>query len=274
MIRSDLPLAAYGVVEGFRTAASVNPAVEQLRAIGYAIIDSGNTQSEIIDIGDRFARISDQYITEHGRSTLESINEIDTIRAILTQGDETFLQIAMNAVLKSVIEELIVGKYILNQQNGITNPPRKQYSQSAWHRDLPYQHFVSSRPLALNALYCVDDFTTDNGSTFVLPASHKIEQFPSEDYIRRNAVQVVAKAGSFIILDCMLFHCGAYNNTLSPRRAINHLFTVPYIKQQINLPMAMVGKSLNDEQKAFLGFDYQIPPSVSSYISSRNSQKY
>ena len=182
MINSELPLAAYGVLEGFRAPESVNPAVEQLRTIGYAVIDSGYTQSEIVDIGDRFARTSDAYISEHGRSALASINEVDTIRAILTQSDEIFLQIAMNAALKNVVDELILGKYILNQQNGITNPPRKQYSQSAWHRDLPYQHFVSSRPLALNALYCVDDFTIDNGGTFVLPASHKMEQFPSEGW--------------------------------------------------------------------------------------------
>ncbi|WP_454841330.1 phytanoyl-CoA dioxygenase family protein [Pseudomonas hormoni] len=269
MINSELPLAAYGVLEGFRAPESVNPAVEQLRTIGYAVIDSGYTQSEIVDIGDRFARTSDAYISEHGRSALASINEVDTIRAILTQSDEIFLQIAMNAALKNVVDELILGKYILNQQNGITNPPRKQYSQSAWHRDLPYQHFVSSRPLALNALYCVDDFTIDNGGTFVLPASHKMEQFPSEGYIRRNAVQIAAKAGSYIVLDCMLFYCGGYNNTLSPRRAINHLFTVPYIKQQINLPMAMSGRVLTVEQKAFLGFDYQIPPSVGGYLSGR-----
>ncbi|WP_392891457.1 phytanoyl-CoA dioxygenase family protein [Pseudomonas migulae] len=269
MINSGLPLNAYGVLDAFKTASSQSPAVEQLRTVGYAVIDSGYTSGEVVDIGERFERISENYIHEYGRSALESINEIDTIRAILAQGDEIFLSIAMNTRLKSVVEELIIGKFILNQQNGIINPPQKKYSQSAWHRDLPYQHFVSSRPLAINALYCIDDFTTENGGTYVLPASHKIEQFPSEDYIRRNAIQVSAKAGSFIVLDCMLFHCGGFNNTPSPRRAVNHLFTVPYIKQQINLSEAMAEIPLSAEQKSFLGFDYQIPPSVSSYLNSR-----
>jgi ectoine hydroxylase-related dioxygenase (phytanoyl-CoA dioxygenase family) len=264
----DLPLTAYGVLDGFHKPSTA-PAVEQLRIVGYAVIDSGYTPSEITDIRERFTHTSANYIEMHGQQKLESLNEIDTVRALLAQGDETFLEVAMNRELLSIAEELIVGKFILNQQNGIINPPRKQYSQSFWHRDLPYQHFVSSRPLALNALYCIDDFTCENGGTFVLPASHKIEHFPSVEYVRRNAIQIEAKAGSFIILDCMLFHCGGFNNTTIPRRAINHLLTVPYIKQQINLSIAMSKAQLNAEQKAFLGFDYQIPESVNDFLVSR-----
>lgn len=268
MINLDYPLTAYGVEE-FKTSNAVSPAVAQLRNVGYAVIDSGYTETEVTNIQKRLMAISDTYIARYGRSKLESINEIDTIRALLAQGDEVFLQVAMNKELISVAKEIIVGKFILNQQNGITNPPQRQYSQSAWHRDLPYQHFVSSRPLAINALYCVDDFTLENGATFIVPASHKLEQFPSEEYIRRNAVQIEAKAGSFIVLACMLVHCGGQNSTSVPRRAINHLFTAPYIKQQINLPMAMCGSSLTSDQMAFLGFDYQIPSSVDEYLKGR-----
>jgi len=264
----DLPLTAYGVLDGFKRLSTA-PAVEQLRTVGYVVIESGYTPSEITNIRERFTRASANYIETHGKQKLESINETDTVRALLAQGDEIFLEVAMNRELVSIAKELIVGKFILNQQNGITNPPRKQYSQSSWHRDLPYQHFISSRPLALNALYCIDDFTCENGGTFVLPASHKIEHFPSDEYIRRNAIQIEAKAGSFIILDCMLFHCGGFNNTTLPRRAINHLLTVPYIKQQINLSIAMSKAQLNDEQKAFLGFDYQVPASVNDYLESK-----
>ncbi|WP_457831307.1 phytanoyl-CoA dioxygenase family protein, partial [Staphylococcus aureus] len=80
----------------------------------------------------------------------------------------------------------------------------------AWPRDLPYQHYVSSTPLAVNALFCVDDFTLDNGSTFVIPATHKEINYPSESFVERNAVQVTAKAGQYILLDCMLFHSGGF----------------------------------------------------------------
>jgi len=86
---------------------------------------------------------------------------------------------------------------VLNQQNGVINPPHSErYNQGAWHRDLPYQHFVSSRPLAINALFCLDQFTIENGATKVLPASHRQEAFPSDDFVQSQATPVTAPAGS------------------------------------------------------------------------------
>jgi len=268
MSKRTMPVESYGVLDSFRGTVA-NPAVEQLRILGYAVVDAGYSHEEIENISERFARVSQDYLNLHGRETLASIGEEHTIRALLAQDEDIFLQLAMNPVLMNVVKDLIVGKFILNQQNGIINPPKKSYNQAAWHRDLPYQHFVSSRPLALNALYCVDDFTLANGCTFVLPASHKIEGFPGPDYIEQNAVQIEAKAGSFIVLDCMLYHCGGYNGTAIARRAVNHLFTVPYIKQQIDLPKATATKTLSAEQKSFLGYDYPLPESVNSYLASR-----
>ncbi len=144
----------------------------------------------------------------YGETNLKSVNEFNTVRSLLTHGGDLFLRLALNENLLSIIKKLIPGKFILNQQNGVINPARETYNQSAWHRDLPYQHFVSTKPLAINALFCVDDFTYENGATFVLPASHKSEAFPSLNYVQRNAIQIEAKSGWFILLDCMIFHAG------------------------------------------------------------------
>ena len=164
---------------------------------------------------------------------------------------------------------LIHGKFILNQQNGIINPPRADYNQGAWHRDFPYQHFVSSRPLAINALFCVDDFTIENGATYVLPASHKSGPFASKTFVERHAVQVVAKAGSFILLDCMLFHAGGFNQSSRPRRAVNHVYNIPYFKQQINIPLNLGAAGLSSQAKEVFGFTFQEPGSVADYLAQR-----
>ena len=169
---------------------------------------------------------------------------------------------------------MIRGKFILNQQNGSINPPQESYNQGAWHRDLPYQHFVSTKPLAINALFCIDDFTFQNGATFVLPASHKSEAFPSEKYIRKNAIQVEAKAGSFIVLDSMEFHTGGFNKTNLERRGVNHLYTIPYFKQQINIPRNLKNVDLSDEEKDILGFGCMEPESISGYFSTRTGKSY
>jgi ectoine hydroxylase-related dioxygenase (phytanoyl-CoA dioxygenase family) len=87
-------------------------------------------------------------------------------------------------------------------------------------------------------------------------------------------VQVQAKAGSFILLDCMVFHAGGFNNTNLERRAVNHVYNIPYFKQQINIPNNMKGANLSEEEKDILGFNYIEPSSISHYLSTRAGKKY
>ena len=271
---SNIPESSYGILDQSKVEAALDELVEQVRNLGYAILESGYSQSTIEDISDEFDRTLELYVGIYGESRLRSLNEIYTIRSPLAHGGIQFRKLALNDGLLSVLRDLIPGKFILNQQNGVINPPQEKYNQGAWHRDLPYQHFVSSRPLAINALFCVDDFTFENGATFVLPASHKSEPFPSANYIKKNAVQVEAKAGSFILLDCMLFHAGGFNNSLSVRRAVNHVYTIPYFKQQINIPRIIKDFDLSSEERDIFGFGYIEPCSITEYLSARDGKRY
>lgn len=264
-----IPKANYGVLQQDHFESEIDEVVEQIRRLGYAILDSGYSTEQLDEISYKFNIIRQEYINKWGEARLKSLNEFHTIRALLTQGEVLFVHLATNKNLITVLQKLLKGSFILNQQNGVINPPGEEYNQGAWHRDLPYQHFVSSSPLAVNALFCVDDFNFDNGSTFVLPASHKSESFPSENYLHRNAIQVKAKAGQFIVLDCMLFHSGGFNKTTKERRAINHLFNIPYFKQQIKLSQNMPAYSLTPEVKQLLGFKLQESESIAEYLDSR-----
>ena len=267
---SHVPVGSYGVLIHDNPASELDEVAEQVRRIGYAALDSGYTKEELTQLSEAFNRTRTNYIQKHGEARLLSANEFNTVRAPLAHGDPMFISLATNQNLLSVLGRLIVGKFILNQQNGIINPPGVTYNQGAWHRDLPYQHYVSNTPLAVNALFCIDDFTQENGSTFVLPATHKSVNYPSTAYIQRNALQVEAKAGQYILLDCMLFHSGGFNSTNVERRAVNHVFTIPYFKQQIKLPEIMRNTVLEPIQKEIFGFNYQEPISIEEYLYGRN----
>lgn len=268
----DIPQKSYGILQQNLSECSFDEAAEQVRNLGYAILDSGFSESEIAGIAAEFERTRTHYVEKYGEAILKGIDEFYTIRSPLTHGGEEFLKLALNANLLSLLKKLIRGEFILNQQNGVINPPRTGYNQGAWHRDLPYQHFISSTPLAINALYCVDDFTLNNGSTFVLPASHKAENFPTTHYIQKNALQVEARAGSYIVLDCMAFHAGGLNSSSSDRRAVNQSYNIPYFKQQINIPNNMQGYKLSAEEEKILGFIYQEPESIDQYFANRTGK--
>ena len=108
----------------------------------------------------------------------------------------------------------------------------------------------------------------------MLPASHKSEPFPSDAAVGALQQQVSAPAGSFIILDCMLFHSGGVNRTGTARRAVNHVYSIPFIRQQIDLPK-LLGKDFTDDPgtRRILGFEVQSPEDVAGYYALRNAKR-
>jgi len=261
----------YGVLEQHQINDDVIlQAAEEISNLGYAVIDSGYSSHELEEIAHCFDYVHSSYVEKYGKSFLEKIDEFNGVRLPLAF-DRLFLDMAFNPIITGLVQCLIKGKFYLNQQNAIINPPGKRYNQDAFHRDLPYQHFVSSRPLAINALFCVDEFTDLNGATIVIPCSHKSEKFPSDTYINNHSITVTAPAGSFIVLDCMVFHKGGFNNTENRRRGVNHVYTIPYLKQQINIPNVLgISFEANDYQREILGYKFQVPSGIDQYLISRD----
>ena len=264
---------SYGINERVAVADDVDAAVESLRTLGYAVVDGGFTAEQLGAFSQGFdAARGAAHAAAGGVEALAKIDEHNTIRAPFAY-DRSLLALARNPVILEVCKRLIGGYQILSQQNGVINPPAKTYNQGAWHRDLPYQHVVFSRPMAINALFCLDAFTAENGATMVLPATHKQEEFPSDRFIEASAVQVCAPAGSYIVLDCMLYHCGAPNRTTAERRAVNQVYTSPIIRQQIDLP-AFLGKDFTDDAglRRLLGYEVTTPRSDAEYFATRRAK--
>ena len=189
--------------------------------------------------------------------------------------DQSFFEIAFHPKLQELVARLITGKFFLNQQNLVINPPMsKNYTQLKFHRDLPYQHYVSSRPLAINALYAVDDFTIENGATFVIPASHKAEKFPTQKYLESTQLQVTVKAGTFLVLDCMLYHAAAPNLSKHARVGLNHVFTSVMFAPQINWKTSLeeMNIPITEYITNLLGLDFASPQNVDEYLKRRKTK--
>jgi len=265
----------YGVHVQIQSETAVDMAVEAIRLLGYAVVDGGYSQREMQQFSAGFdGALESTQLQNGGRDALAKIDEHNTIRAPMAF-ERLFLDLALNDNVLAVCRRLIGDYVLLSQQNGIINPPNAaRYNQAAFHRDLPYQHFVSSRPLAINALFCLDAFTMDNGATRVIPASHKNEAFPSDPTVAALQIPITAKAGSFIVLDAMLFHSGGVNFTDQPRRAVNHLYTVPIMRQQIDLPALLGDDFVSDPSiRRLLGYDVQTPRDLSTFYATRQVKK-
>ena len=70
----------------------------------------------------------------------------------------------------------------------------------------------------------------------------------------------------------MLFHKGGFNNTNTDRRGINHVYTIPYFKQQINMPSNINLDGLDPATKELFGVGFTEPDSVNDYFLRRKDK--
>jgi ectoine hydroxylase-related dioxygenase (phytanoyl-CoA dioxygenase family) len=259
---------AFGVKEVQAATTASERAAEDIVLIGYTIVPDVISAARLESIRTKLDSIYEKQVAEvGGEGELHQINDAFTVRAPLAYDDE-FLEVATAPPVLSVVEKLLGDYFTLMLQNGILNYPAKgtQQNAGAWHRDLNYQHFTSSRPLSISALFCIDPFSKETGGTQVLAASHKTEKFPSEDYVRGHESVVTAPAGSVLIFDSMLYHRGGLNTSANVRRAINHMYTLPFVKQQISFPRTFAGKFSDDPfLRKFLGYESEPGENVAQW---------
>jgi ectoine hydroxylase-related dioxygenase (phytanoyl-CoA dioxygenase family) len=259
-------LKTHGVREFQHNADQYDLCVEEIRALGYTVIDSGYSPERLQTIRTRIDAIYDQQVRDiGGAENLQRMHDADLARALLAY-DDLFLDLATHEDVMAITKRLLGDVFILMSQNAIINRPTDVHYQVTWHRDLNYQHWVSSRPLAISALYAIDDFSDLTGGTLLIPASHKVESFPSDEYARKHHIGVTAKAGSILLFDAMLFHRSGTNRSNIVRRAVNHIYTLPLIKQQISFPRMLNGKFGDDPfLRYFLGYDSETGDTVQAW---------
>jgi ectoine hydroxylase-related dioxygenase (phytanoyl-CoA dioxygenase family) len=262
----------YGVFHENVANGEIEVACEQLSLLGFTTISSGYSDEFLSEIRDECLDLAKKYQEIYGVDFLEKKSELNNYRAPLLM-NRKFLTIARNRNVLQLVNSLIVGRVFLNQQNLVINPPfGAKYSQLRFHRDLPYQHYVSSRPLAINALLAIDDFTIENGATVVVPATHKTENFPSRQVIEKVSQQIPVKAGTFLVLDCMTYHAAAPNKSQENRIGLNHVYSTLMLKPQIEWSRAFSQESqssFSDEEKEFLALDYFTSRDVKEFLDMR-----
>lgn len=262
----------FGVKEFSRPASEIEHHAEEIRLAGYTILPDVLSREEVERARASIGNIYQKQISEiGGREHLEAIGDTYTAMCLLAY-DEFFLTLATKPRVLAIVERFLGDYYTLMLQNGIINVPEVGDDQTAgyWHRDLGYQHFTSSRPLGITALYCIDDFNLETGGTFVLPGSHKAETFPSEGFISGHEVGVDARAGSGIVFDSMLYHRGGHNRSKRVRHGINNIYTLPLIRQQISLPKILEGRYGDDPfLRKLLGYESETDANVSEFRRRR-----
>ncbi|MFT5087632.1 MAG: ectoine hydroxylase-related dioxygenase (phytanoyl-CoA dioxygenase family) [Candidatus Latescibacterota bacterium] len=79
---------------------------------------------------------------------------------------------------------------------------------------------ITSHVLGLNVIFCISDFTCENGATHVVPGSYKIPNIDVPQPPVHGLRQVEAKRGSVLVFNINTWHGPSANTSDSPRYAL------------------------------------------------------
>lgn len=198
-----------------------------------------------------------------------------TLHHLVGQGS-TFLEYIYKLdVLLPYLEAYFQGKFILNSFGGNINSPRRRSYASNVHRDI--RTFSGSMPLLLNTLFMLDDFTKDNGATWMLSGSHTKADKPTDDCFRRRAEQAIGPAGSVLIFNSNVWHAAGENVTDNARRSVTPIFSKPFMKQGFDYPRAIgykIGETLPEHVRQILGFNSRVPETLEEWYQPPEKRMY
>lgn len=213
---------------------------------GFIVLEDALTSDDLSLLKDKINNVLSIQRNEFDQQKLSEIGEINMCRAPLLY-DSYFISLLDKPFVKKICQKILGDYYILQLQNAIVIPPNQTHHQSFYHRDIIHQEFTSSKPLGINIYYCLDTYTEENGGTTFLRGSHKQDKLPLPNDLRtRGEITPTVKAGSVIVFDSMVYHKAGSNSTDQFRYGINTMYTLPFLKQQMDFSTIFGKKYKND----------------------------
>lgn len=166
------------------------------------------------------------------------------------------------------------GKYILNSFGGNILKKGMSYANEI-HRDI--RSFSGTMPLMMNTLVMLDDFTPENGATWLMNRGHWLADKPDEQPFNDRAFQIVGKAGSVVVWNSNLWHKAGENKTDKPRRSVTPELSKPFFKPGYDYPRAL-GYHMKDEFSPYLqqvlGYNSRTPKDLSEWYRKPEERFY
>lgn len=176
----------------------------------------------------------------------------DAVRCLYCWGDACVRLLEHEAL--HALATALMGQYHLWDMellSALPLPPDVAESPIGWHRDFGAG---SERPEHLWCFVCLDDITSENGATWVVPGSHRLSAVaPPQGLENIEAypvrLQLRGRAGDILVMNPSMLHAVGRNRTARPRRlllvALGAAQTVPLLNH-----WAVAGPSIQEGASA------------------------
>lgn len=248
-----------------------------LKNKGYVILRN-KINKDWIDI---LSKAVDDAFINHRHTQLKNGNDIKTdgVALHVLLSNSVFIDFLEHLIYTGFIDELKENYFgsncILNSLSALNNLPNQPNFSAVVHRDLRF--YSKDLPVMINCLLMIDDFTIENGGTYLLPYSHLKEEKPSDFEFFNNSIQVEGKSGDLLIFDSNVWHSSAPNKTNKGRRAIPITISRSFMKQLLDYPRAIGYEKMETfsyELQQLLGYHSRVPASLDEWYQPEDKRFY
>ena len=186
-----------------------------------------------------------------------------------------FLELLDNKKLMEPFDAVLGEGCIIYAYTSSSMPPNNSNYSNRLHVDSP--RLIPGYITNMGATILLDDFTEENGATWLLPYSQNTLEKPSEDQFYKNGKRLIAKAGTVWFFNARLWHAGGNNLSDQWRHALTINMCRPFMKQRIDIPRAMEKmetSNLSQQVLQKLGFFAQVPANYDEYYVAPEKRKY
>lgn len=201
--------------------------VEAFRRDGFVILERAIDRAQLDDLIATLAPFEAD--RPMGRNDFEG-ERSQRVYSLAAKG-EAFQHLAQHPRVLELIDEVLLPNALLSTMQSVRLHPGE--SAQPWHADDAF--YLVPRPrtrvLGVSVIWAIEDFTTENGATEVIPGSHRWG-FEHPDELPHEVVPAVMPAGSAIVFDGALWHRGGANRATGTRLAISPQYCQPFLRPQ------------------------------------------
>jgi ectoine hydroxylase-related dioxygenase (phytanoyl-CoA dioxygenase family) len=197
-----------------------------------------------------------------------------TAHHLLADG-KSFVELLKRAYLDQYLKSFFQGNYILNTYGGNLNQKHNFTYASVVHRDV--RTYTREIKFLMNIIVMLDDFTLDNGATYLLSGSHLKPEKPSDEEFFARADRATGRSGSIVVWDSNIWHAAGINRTDQPRRSLSLIYSKPFMKQQFDYPRTVGydgADSYSEEFRQIVGFNARVPASLDEWYQPPEKRFY
>ena len=257
----------------------IGETLRDLRCDGYSIVEDVVSASLLAHTREAMYAVRERILADIGQERLDDAGELGVLR-IMLRYDESFAALLELEPVLAIVDRVLSPTAIVHLQNGLILPSSTERNarrrfQTSFHRDFP--RHMGGYVASVNTFLAIDEFTSDNGATLLVPGSQQCALPPDPSVMESMAAPALCPAGSMIVFDSTLWHAAGVNVSGADRLAINQQFTRSFIKPQIDYVRALGDAAILRQQprtQQLLGWYTRVVTSLDEYYRPADERLY